>query len=332
MSHTLNTARVGLFFLLGVVLIWIVYQSLGDGTFFREEGYEITAQFDDLKQLKVGDEVRMAGVKIGTVTRTRLIRGRGEAVLTIDPAVRIPEDSIAIVAMSGLLGNNFLAIQVGQSDADLEEEASIATRSTPDFNDAFAQIGEMTDRVEDFFDDMGRVMGEITGDDETGGLIRNLNKLVTENRENLNETLANIRTITDTLVQGEGTLGKLINDDEAYQSLMNIGRSIEATTDEATLLVKDLREIVDQVKSGEGTIGTLLYDDETAAEIRKIARNLGEVSEQLASGEGTLGKLLADDTLYKDLQALMQKAERTIDGLGDQGPITAVGITANALF
>ncbi len=328
----MNTARVGLFFLLGVVLIWIVYQSLGDGTFFREEGYPLAAQFDDLKQLKVGDEVRMAGVKIGTVTRTELVRGRGEALLTINPEVEIPEDSVATVAMAGLLGNNFLSIQVGQSETNLEPNSTIPTRSTPDFNEAFAQIGEMTGRVEDFLEDMSRAVNELTGDDEQDGLVRNLNHMVTENRENLRETLSNLREVSDALTRGEGTLGRLIHDDEAYESLMNIGKSIEGTTDEATLLVKDLREIVDQVKSGEGTIGMLLYDDSTAEEIRKIARNLGQVSDQLAAGEGTLGMLLADDTLYKDLQALLQKAERTIDGLGDQGPITAVGITANALF
>ncbi len=332
MSNTLNAARVGLFFILGVVLIWVVYQALGEGVFFREDGYRVTAQFDDLKQLKVGDEVRMAGVRIGSISETRLVRGRGEAVMTIQPGVDIPEDSVATISMAGLLGSNFIGIRVGESEVNLAEGDSLTTRSTPDFNEAFATLGDMTERVEGFFDDISRAIAEITGDEDDDGLVRNLNAMVTENRENLRETLENLRGVSDALATGEGTLGKLIHDDEAYESLMNIGRDFESTAAAANELFADLREIVTQVKSGEGTIGALLYDEDTAGEIRRIARNLGEVSDKLAAGEGTLGRLLADDTLYHDLQAVLQKAERTIDGLGDQGPITAVGITANALF
>ncbi len=330
MSHTLNTARVGLFFLLGLVLIWVVYQSLGDGTFFREQGYRVTAQFDDLKQLKAGDEVRVAGVRVGSVTETLLVRGRGEAVLTINPGVEIPDDSIASVAMAGLLGNNFISIQTGSSETSLPEGASITTESTIDFNEAFAAIGDITSKIEGFFEEVSRAVAVIT--DEEDGLLQNLNEVVLDNRENLRETLANLREVSTALAEGEGTLGKLLRDDSAYESLLGIGKSIEDAAGDAQLLLSDFREIVEQVKSGEGPLGALIYDEVTANDLRRIVSNLGEVSDKLAAGEGTLGKLLADETLYHDLQAVLQKAERTIDGLGDQGPITAVGITANALF
>ena len=60
--------------------------------------------------------------------------------------------------------------------------------------------------------------------------------------------------------------------------------------------------------------------------------NLKELSAKLNKGEGTLGKLMSDDTMYKEIQGIVKKADRALDGLGDQGPITAVGVVANALF
>jgi len=60
--------------------------------------------------------------------------------------------------------------------------------------------------------------------------------------------------------------------------------------------------------------------------------NLREVSEKLASGQGTLGKLINDDSLYLSVQSTMKKADRAFDGLGDSGPITAVGVVAGKLF
>jgi phospholipid/cholesterol/gamma-HCH transport system substrate-binding protein len=60
--------------------------------------------------------------------------------------------------------------------------------------------------------------------------------------------------------------------------------------------------------------------------------NLKEVSAKLNSGQGTLGKLISDDSLYLSVQSTMKKADRALDSMGDSGPITAVGVVANALF
>jgi phospholipid/cholesterol/gamma-HCH transport system substrate-binding protein len=56
------------------------------------------------------------------------------------------------------------------------------------------------------------------------------------------------------------------------------------------------------------------------------------VSDKLSRGEGTLGKLLNDDSMLRDMRGLMKKADRALDGMGDSGPITAVGVLANGLF
>ena len=86
------------------------------------------------------------------------------------------------------------------------------------------------------------------------------------------------------------------------------------------------------VKSGKGALGVLLYDEPTANSLKVSLNNLREVSNKLNSGQGTLGKLISDDSLYLSVQATMKKADRALDGLGDQGPITAVGVVAGKLF
>lgn len=87
-----------------------------------------------------------------------------------------------------------------------------------------------------------------------------------------------------------------------------------------------------QIKSGKGTLGALVYDEASANNLKASVANIRAVSDKLAKGEGTLGKLINDDTLYNTAQSTLKKADRAIDGLGDSGPITAVGIVANSLF
>src|SRR5882757_4301995 len=133
MNNTQQTARVGLFFLLGLALVWVTFETLSDGKVFKDRGYTLVAGFDNLKELKLGDEVRLAGVKVGSVETTRLAGRRAEAVLRIEPGVEIKEDSTASIVMAGLIGTNYVGIDLGSKDAKpLPPGAEIRTRVTPD--------------------------------------------------------------------------------------------------------------------------------------------------------------------------------------------------------
>jgi phospholipid/cholesterol/gamma-HCH transport system substrate-binding protein len=98
------------------------------------------------------------------------------------------------------------------------------------------------------------------------------------------------------------------------------------------VFVSNAESVMDQIKSGQGTLGTLVYDQKAADNIRASIANIRSVSDKLASGQGTLGKLINDDSLYNSAQSTIKKVDRTLDGLNDSGPITAVGIVVNALF
>ena len=88
MNNAQQSARVGLFFLLGLALTWVTFETLSGGKVLKDEGYTIIAGFDSLKELKEGDQVRMAGVRIGDVKATRLAKTgrRAEAILRMMPS------------------------------------------------------------------------------------------------------------------------------------------------------------------------------------------------------------------------------------------------------
>jgi phospholipid/cholesterol/gamma-HCH transport system substrate-binding protein len=90
--------------------------------------------------------------------------------------------------------------------------------------------------------------------------------------------------------------------------------------------------MMDQVKSGRGTIGYPRLRPEGGRRHQGVHREHPRVSDKLASGQGTLGKLINDESLFNSAQVTIKKVDRTLDGLNDSGPITAVGIVANALF
>ncbi len=330
MNNMQQTARVGLFFLLGLALTWVTFETLSGGKVFKDQGYNVVAGFQTLKELTDGDEVRMAGVKIGEVERTRLSGRRAEALLRIAPGYRIKSDATATIVMAGLIGTNYISITLGTEAAPyLEDGDEIQTTSSPDLNAVMAQIGDLGKKLEDALGDLG---GALSGDGASPGIIQKVNQLVTENRESIKQATSNLQQITDKVNKGEGTLGRLINDATLHDELVASIGEIKSGAAEAKNFMANAQSIIDQVKSGKGVIGALVFDETAAGDLRTSLANFRTVSDKLSNGEGTLGKLLSDDSMLTDVQAIMKKADRALDGLDDTGPITAVGIIANGLF
>ena len=331
MNNAQQTARVGLFFLLGIALTWVTFETLSGGKVFQDKGYQLVAGFESLKELKEGDEVRMAGVKIGEVAKTRLAGRRAEAVLRIDSTIGIKSDATASIVMAGLIGTNYIGIDLGSANApDLPPGAEIKTKTTPDLNSVMSQIGEMGKKLEGALGNLG---GALSGDGKGGpGIIQKVDQLVTENRENIQKTTANLQSITDKVNKGEGTLGKLINDPKLHDELVTTLDEIKKGAADAKTFIANAQSIIDQVKAGKGTLGALVFDQKAGDDLKASIANLRSVSDKLSRGEGTLGKLINDDSMLRDAQAIMKKADRALDGLDDTGPITAVGVVFNGLF
>src|SRR5437660_12808673 len=121
----------GLFVLLGfAALRWRTTQLPGSGMKFGGAvlGYHVTAEFDDIGDLKVGSPVAMAGVRIGEVAGIRYDSKEYKAVVTlrIDPQYhQIPEDSFASIQTTGLLGGKYIGLSPGGLDSYLKDGGRI---------------------------------------------------------------------------------------------------------------------------------------------------------------------------------------------------------------
>lgn len=330
MNQAQQTARIGLFFILGVALIWITYATLSGSRVFKHGTYRLTASFDDLKELKLDDDVRMAGVRIGAVTGTDFTGTKVQATLEIDKRYRIPQDSVATIAMSGLLGSDFVSLTLGTPGAPtLADGSALRTAETPDLNTIMTDLGDLGQKLSGT---LGTLSASLSGNGKNGGLIQELQALIEDNRRSLSATLTNLQQITDKINQGQGTIGKLVNDPALHDQLLDAVGELKASAAKADAFVSSAQGILDQVKSGQGALGTILYDPQTANNLKATLADMRSISDKLSRGEGTLGKLISDDSLYNSAQTALNKADRAIDTLGDSGPIEAVGIAANALF
>lgn len=107
------------------------------------EGYQIQAKFDRIDGVRAGSDVRMSGIKIGTVTSSVLDPKTYFAVvkMNISNEVKVPEDTSIAVSSDGLLGDKFLALSPGGSDDMLPPGGEITT--TQGSVDLMGLVGQM---------------------------------------------------------------------------------------------------------------------------------------------------------------------------------------------
>lgn len=81
-------------------------------------GYPVSAQFERVDGIRDGGDVRIAGVKVGSITSERLDPATFLATvkMSIDPAYKLPDDTVAEIISSSLLGDKYLALVPGGSD------------------------------------------------------------------------------------------------------------------------------------------------------------------------------------------------------------------------
>ena len=90
-------------------------------------GYEVTANFESIDGISTGSDVRVSGIKVGSVVSQRLNIETYEAVVTmaIAPEVKLPLDTSAKVTSDGLLGSKFIAIEPGGEEEMLADGGNI---------------------------------------------------------------------------------------------------------------------------------------------------------------------------------------------------------------
>lgn len=115
---------------LGVVAIavgFLTYAMSVTGLSSSDDSYLLNASFRSVEGVNVGTDVRLAGVKIGSVTSVSLNPQtfRADAEFSIPADIEIPDDSAISIASEGLLGGNYVEILPGGSLFNLEPNSEI---------------------------------------------------------------------------------------------------------------------------------------------------------------------------------------------------------------
>jgi phospholipid/cholesterol/gamma-HCH transport system substrate-binding protein len=127
--NVIETVMGAVVLLVAALFLFFAYRT---SQIHASRGYEVTARFQRVDGIREGGDVRLSGIKVGSIVSESLDPTTFEALvkLSIDPAIKLPKDTTAQIASSGLLGDKYMSLVPGVEDDTIPPGGQI-TRTEP---------------------------------------------------------------------------------------------------------------------------------------------------------------------------------------------------------
>jgi phospholipid/cholesterol/gamma-HCH transport system substrate-binding protein len=292
---------VGIFVGVCLVLFGVGLFLIGNSNQLFTKSFKVYADFSKITGIQNGGKVRVAGMDAGTVTRIEVPSRPGarfrihvRIVEKLHPIVR--QDSVATIQTDGLLGNKYLQIDAGSTDAPLARKDSMIQSKEPfDWGDLMDEINGVVKQANGI---MAGVRDQLVSTlSQIEGTAKSADRLIEDATPNVKSILAsadkagaNLREIIDGIQEGQGTVGALFKDKELYAS-------VRRSVDQTEKVVENLRDTSASAKK----IISKVEESDIVPEVQRTVKNLQQIAQrvkdavdkfQAASGEGGVGENL----------------------------------------
>ena len=282
--------KIGIVAVAAMVLAVMLIVAVGGAAGFSWQRYALKTKFPDVKGLKSGAVVRVAGVEVGKVTEVALSGAEVQVDLEVKKGneQRITTDSRASIGSLSLLGEPVIDISPATTGTPLKDGDFIPAGRIP------GQLSDVAESARVSLDSVTAIMKDLRSGKGTVGKLFTDDELYKE----ITSFVSAAEGVAGNLRNGRGTLGRLMNDPAAYQRL--------------NTSLDNLQEMTRAIRAGEGTLGRLLKDDALARSLTTATGNLEDVTGRMTRNDNTVGKLLTEKELYDRFNSLAVRVDKLV--------------------
>lgn len=280
---------VGIFIFLALMILVIGILTLGGQQNRFGDNIRLLAVFDNTSGLKRGNNVWFSGVKVGTVKDIRFFgKSQVEVSMLIDADAQkyIRKDAKVRLGSESMIGNKIVEIMDGSPDVPaVEDQDRLLVEKTIDTDDILVTFQE--------------------------------------NNKNLVSITDNLKTLSNQLVSGQGTIGAVLTDTMMADNFRSIVASLQQASATTVKASAALSEFTSRLNNKNGLVNDLLTDTvlyhnltKSAEELQKtiattnaITENLNKASSKLNTSNNTAGMLLNDEEFSRRLKSTMLNLE-----------------------
>ena len=288
----MNNAKLGLFVLAGLLFLIFSLYMIGRNRSLFGSTISLSVKFYNVNGLVAGNNVRYAGIDVGTVDQIKLIDDTTVLVtMLIDKELQsyISQNAIASIGTDGLMGNQIVSI-----------------KSQPGNAPAITPGGLIQSRIPV----------------ETDEMLHTLNRT----NENIAAIVRNLKEITHKL-NSSNSLWTILSDSTIVKDIKNIIATIRLAGTNTARLTQDASDMMTGLKKGKGLANALFTDtllvnqlQSSLNEMHRASKDLSLTATQLkktvdgsANGQGVLGVLLSDTVTANQLRQIITNVEQGTD-------------------
>lgn len=275
-----NEAKVGIFTVIGLVLLTAIVLYLSGFNPAEEDDYSFDITFNQVTGLKPGAGVSYAGIAVGRVQAIEAYKDKAKVTVEIRGGTQIAKDSLFTINSDGLMGEKFISIMPPQhpSGVYLVGGESVQGVDEKGLDYLLAQAGTTLVDVQELIKSMNTILGN-----------KNVQNSLVQTAVNLNELTGNMnelmRVMSNLAVNNQQDIDKMI------KNLSAMTASMASAADEIDSMLNDF--------SGDG---------QTAENMKTAIANLAATSQSIQKMAANMEPVIADPATAQKLQNIIDNA------------------------
>ncbi len=282
--------KLGTFVITGLFFLILMLYLIGKNKNLFGSSFQLKATFENVNGLEAGNNIRYAGINVGTVDRLDFINDTIiEVTMLMNKKVKhiIRKNAIASIGTDGLVGNKIINIVATEGNALAAEPGDfLKSRKSIDTDDMLRTLSKTNENIKTITDSLIYTVTEINKSQVLKSILndtqvsRNLKQTIINAKNatsNFNTSALLLKNMLHDVNEGKGNLGLLIRDTTAMHSIhtavANIdsaGRKISHLSQTVNMLAENINN---QAENGNGTLGMIMRDSLFSNEIRCTVQN-----------------------------------------------------------
>lgn len=286
--------QLGLFVLIGLMVFVVAVYFIGDKQKMFGKTNHLTAVFNNVNGLELGNNVRYSGINVGTVRGIEMISDTAIQVdMIIDKTIfsYINQDAVAIIGSDGLVGNMVINIIPGKGDGlKVKPGDKIKSMNRIRTDDMLNTLGVTNKNAANLTADLLKITNDINNGKGTIGLLVRDTVLGKDLKETMryirtagkgtSELVTKLNNLVSSLDQKDNLIG-VIKDSAVANDVKTIIRNLEKSSSQIDKVVNNLNNTILNVKDGKGSLNYLANDPELVRKIDSTMTNINQASFRL---------------------------------------------------
>lgn len=286
-----ESLKLGLFVLTGLLMIITTLYIVGKNKGMFSNSFELKTQFKAVNGLLAGNNVRFAGIDVGTVTSVDLLSDTVVVVtMSLETRMRkiVHNNALASLGSDGLIGDRVVNLSPGEGEALLAISGDLLPSKEEISTEAMLQtLHKTNENIAIITDELRATVHSISASTQLSSLLsdKSLSDNLKASLVHLHETTekaSNLMTEVSQTISlasnGKGTLATILTDTSLAFQISEVVQNIKTVSESADKLVVDLNQVVTVVNSdlnvGNGTLNALMKDSIMANRLRMTMDNV----------------------------------------------------------